>query len=115
MVTIHTLECPNLEKIDIERRIPARWETDTENLSVTFTIECIFQDKKGILMRLSQLFYQFGLNIMSFHTETLEHNMIKDVFTLTTDQDDYYIFERLENRMKFEIPEIQEITLLEMH
>ena len=65
-------------------------------------------------MKLTQLFFQFGLNITHFSTKNLENGIVQDIFTLETENDDYYIFERIENRLRFEIPEITEITLIEM-
>ena len=40
--------------------------------------------------------------------------LVKDIFTLETENDDYYIFERLEQRLKFDIPEITEMNLLSL-
>ena len=40
--------------------------------------------------------------------------LVKDIFTLETENDDYYIFERLEQRLKFDIPEITEMHLLSL-
>lgn len=65
-------------------------------------------------MRLTELFYRFGLNVKDFRVEELEDGKIKDIFTLETDNDDYYIFERLEQRLKFEISEITEINLISL-
>lgn len=77
-------------------------------------IEVIFSDKRGILMHLTESFYKFALNIKNFSVTELENGLIKDTFTLETEDDDYYIFERLEQRLKFEIPEIKEINLLSL-
>ena len=65
-----------------------------------------------MLMRLTTLFYNFGLNIIAFET-VMKNNIVSDIFTLETEDDDYYLFERLESRIKFEIPEITEVKLLE--
>jgi|GEM_PF-6283598 len=56
-----------------------------------------------------------GLNVLeiSSHKPGSKTTTIK--LLLETSEDDYYIFERLEARFRFEIPEIQEIKLISMH
>lgn len=45
-VTIHKFDCPEVEKTDIDRRITARWSTDSEKQTLTLKIEVQFRDKK---------------------------------------------------------------------
>jgi hypothetical protein len=45
----------------------------------------------------------------------LENGMVHDIFTLVTEDDDYYIYERLEARMRFEIRELEKMSLISMH
>lgn len=65
-------------------------------------------------MKLTELFYNSDLNITNFFTENLGDNIVRDVFTLETENDDYYLFERLEHKLRFEIPEITEVTLVDL-
>lgn len=65
-------------------------------------------------MVLSETFYTLGMNIQNLEVHNLENNMVKDIFTLQIDTDDYYIFERLEERIKFEIPNVTEVNLISM-
>lgn len=113
-VTIHKFDCTEVEKTDIDRRITARWSTEPEKQNLTLEIEIKFHDRKGILMKLTQIFYNSDLNITSFVTENLANGITMDRFVLETENDDYYLFERLEDRLKFEIPEITEITLIDI-
>lgn len=66
-------------------------------------------------MKLSKIFFNSSLDIKSFSTSQIDDTITSDIFTLETENDDYYIFERLESRLRFEIPEITEITLLEIN
>ena len=114
-VTIHALDCPNVEKIDLDRRIPAQWANQPlEKDKITIVMEVIFKDKRGILMRLTEHFYNFDINVLDFKIEPMGGGLVKDIFTLETENDDYYIFERLEQRLKFDIPEITEMNLLSL-
>lgn len=46
IVTIHAFDCENLEKIDLDRRIPAEWSNQIRDKKITLHIEIIFHDKK---------------------------------------------------------------------
>jgi (p)ppGpp synthase/HD superfamily hydrolase len=74
-----------------------------EQTRLEMTIE--FQDKKWLLRQLTDIFYQFGLNIESLHTEQLENDIVRDHFILSSEEEDYYLYERVIDRIQFEIPE----------
>lgn len=78
-------------------------------------MECTVLDRRGILRDIANTVYTMGLNVLeiSSHKPGPKTTMIK--LLLETPEDDYYIFERLEARFRFEIPEIQEIKLISMH
>ncbi len=66
-------------------------------------------------MEMTQIFHAFGLNVKTFSHEEIDiPDHTKDIFTLESEEEDYYIFERLESRMRFKIPEITEMSLLKM-
>jgi len=114
IVTIHDLSCDNIQKVGLDRRIPARWSNEEEEWT-TFEIECTVLDRRGILRDIANTVYTMGLNVLeiSSHKPGSKTTTIK--LLLETSEDDYYIFERLEARFRFEIPEIQEIKLISMH
>lgn len=114
IVTVHTITCSNVTKVELERRIPAYWSTQRRNTGVSFSIECILQDRRGLLMELTEIFYRMGLNIKNISAEDLWNNKARDVFSFTIDEDDYYIYDRLESRLKFEIPELESVRLVSM-
>lgn len=114
IVTIHTIACDNVAKIGIDRRIPVRWSDEKENTSIIFVMECDFHDKKWLLLEITKILYNAGINIRSISSEMLSTNIVRDRFTLEIDDEDYYIYERIEARMRFEIPELIETRLISM-
>lgn len=114
IVTIHKVDCENMKKVELERRMPVRWSDEPENTSITFEIECIFHDKRWLLKELTEIFYQTGLDIHSAHAESLGNWLVRDRFVLQTQTEDYYIYERIESKLRFEIPELVESRLISM-
>ena len=45
-------------------------------------------------------------------TEKIDETTVLDTFVLTSDEEDYYLYERLVERMKFDLPEFVEATLI---
>jgi UTP:GlnB (protein PII) uridylyltransferase len=66
-------------------------------------------------MSLTSILYNMGVDIKSIHAETQPDNTVIDRFIIETDEDDYYIYDRLESRLKFEIPELIEVELIAVH
>jgi hypothetical protein len=56
-----------------------------------------------------------GLNVVEISSEKPTSNTTKIRLVLETSEDDYYIFERLDARFRFEMMEIQEIKLISMY
>ena len=115
IVTIHKFDCENINKVDLERRMLAKWSDDSESSGIIFEIECILQDKRWLLMELTTLLFQMGLSVKSVITEDIDNNRVKDTFTLEYNEDDYYIYDRLEARFKFDIEELIEMRLISMN
>ena len=66
-------------------------------------------------MELTTLLFQMGLSVKSVITEDIDNNRVKDTFTLEYNEDDYYIYDRLEARFKFDIEELNEMRLISMN
>lgn len=77
-------------------------------------MEITFRDRRGILRELTEIFYQFGLNIEGMRVETDVHGIVKDFFVVSSPEEDYYIFERLIERVRFEIPEMIDAKLISL-
>lgn len=113
VVTIHKFDCDNIDKIQLDRRIPAYW-SGGEKRGVTIEISLTFRDKLWLLRQVTDILYQMSLNIESLHTEVLDGGKVRDTFTLHTDEEDYYIFDRLVERLEFDVPEFIEGKLVKM-
>jgi len=114
IVTIHRYDCENVSKVGIDRRIPVRWSDEKENTSIVFVMECDFRDKKWLLMEITKILYNAGVNIKEVSSQTLENGIIRDRFTLETEDEDYYIFERIDARLRFEMEELIDTRLISM-
>lgn len=115
VITIHRFDCENINKVELERRMLAKWSDDQEDSGIIFEIECILRDKRGLLMELTTILYQMGLSIRSVTTTDMGDNRVKDVFTLEYSEADYYMYDRLEARLRFEIKELIEMRLISMN
>ncbi|MBX9809079.1 RelA/SpoT family protein [Candidatus Gracilibacteria bacterium] len=115
VITIHRFDCENIKKVELERRMLAKWSDDTENTGIVFEIECTLRDKRGLLMELTTLLFQMGISIKSVVTTDLENGQVRDIFVLEYNEDDYYIYDRLEARLRFEVKELIDIKLNSMN
>lgn len=77
-------------------------------------MECDFHDKKWLLMEITKILYNSGVNILWIMSENLDGDIVRDRLTLEIDDEDYYIYERIEARMRFDIPELIETRLISM-
>jgi GTP pyrophosphokinase len=115
IITIHRVDCDNVTKIELERRMLAKWSDDTEDSGIVFDIECTLRDKRGLLMELTTLLFHMGISIRSVTTEDIGSGQVRDIFTLEYSEDDYYIYDRLEARFRFEIDELIDMRLISMN
>lgn len=115
IITIHRVDCDNVAKIELERRMLAKWSDDTEDSGIVFDIECTLRDKRGLLMELTTLLFHMGISIRSVTTEDIGSGQVRDIFTLEYSEDDYYIYDRLEARFRFEIEELVDMRLISMN
>jgi GTP diphosphokinase / guanosine-3',5'-bis(diphosphate) 3'-diphosphatase len=115
IITIHRVDCDNVAKIELERRMLAKWSDDTEDSGIVFDIECTLMDKRGLLMELTTLLFHMGISIRSVTTEDIGSGQVRDTFTLEYSEDDYYIYDRLEARFRFEVEELVDMRLISMN
>ncbi|MDD5376491.1 MAG: RelA/SpoT family protein [Candidatus Gracilibacteria bacterium] len=112
-VNIHKIDCTSLRQKDFDRYIPAYWE-GMKAQGLHIRAEMVFENKIGVLKSLTEIFFLMRINIdeMSAHTDT--DGLSHIVFSLKTEEEDYYLFERLMERVKLSIGEFKEGKLLEM-
>ncbi len=61
---------------------------------------------------MTEIFYHMELNIEDIQIKTLPNGLKKNIFTLRSDDEDYYIYERLAERIRFVIPDIKDLELI---
>lgn len=83
---------------------------EVEQTRLDMTID--FYDKKWLLKQLTEIFFQFWLNIEGLHTEDLDKGKVRDHFILSSDEEDYYLYERVIDRIRFDIPEFIDSKLI---
>lgn len=112
-VNIHKIDCISLREKDFDRYIPAYWEgMKTQGLHIR--AEMIFENKIGVLKKLTEIFFLMRINIDEMSASTDKNGLSHVVFSLKTEEEDYYLFERLMERVKLSIAEFKEGKLLEM-
>lgn len=113
-VSIHKLSCPSLKKLSFDRFIQANYKWVVQRW-ITFKVEMIFQNKIWVLKKITDIFFQMWINIEEIHTSKTQDWNIKITLSLESNNEDYYIFERLLEKMKLIInDEFIEAKLLEI-
>ena len=115
IITIHRVDCENVRKVELERRMLAKWSDDNGKNGIAFEVECIFRDKRGLLMEVTTLLYGMGLSVRSVTMEDIGSGQVRDTFMLEYSEDDYYIYDRLEARLRFDIGEIVDMRLISLN
>lgn len=113
-VRVHKIDCISLKKWNVERLISACWGNCIEDKnSVVLAVELTFVNKIGVLRKLTEILYKMSLNIDEIRSEKM-WDLVKDYIVLESRVEDYYIFERLVEKLKLDIPEFREAKLIEM-
>ncbi len=76
--------------------------------------EMIFENKIGVLKKLTEIFFLMRINIDEMSANTDKDGLSHVIFSLKTEEEDYYLFERLMERVRLSIREFKEGKLLEM-
>lgn len=112
-VNVHKIDCASLKQKDFDRYLPAHWEgMKTQGLHIH--AEMVFENKIGVLKKLTEIFFFMRINIDEMSARTNEDGLSHIVFSLKTEEEDYYLFERLMERVRVSITEFKEGKLLEM-
>ena len=68
-ITIHTVQCPNVQEMDSERLVDVQWNVkERQTFPVMMRVEC--RDKKGVLAEVSSLISSLDVNITHAEVET---------------------------------------------
>lgn len=115
-VTIHKINCPSLKKWNIERFISACFWDDInqKDLWVTLKVEMLFYNKIWVLRKLTEIFYKMNINIEEIISVKVWDDKVRNVMLLESKFEDYYIFERLIERISLTIDEFIEAKLIDI-
>ncbi len=77
--------------------------------------ELLFQNKIGVLRSLSEIFFLMQLNVLEMTQKLEEGGKIARISLLMeAKEEDYYLHDRLLDRIRMEIPEFKSGKLIEM-
>ncbi len=113
-ITVHRVDCGSLKKGIFDRFIPAIW-AGSETQQMRLKVEMTFQNKIGVLRKLTDIFFLMKINILEIAQKSEEGGKTARItFDLLTEEEDYYMYERLVERIRLAIPEYVDSKLLEM-
>ena len=73
-----------------------------------------FENKIGVLKKLTEIFFLMRINIEEMQACSSKDGLSCVTFSLKTEEEDYYLFERLMERVRLSIGEFQDGKLIEM-
>lgn len=79
-------------------------------------LEILVDNRIGVLRKISDIFYMMLINIEEISQKTEGENgaLARLYLVVSVDEEDYYLYERLVERMKLGIPEFKEAQLVEI-
>ena len=115
-VNIHKMDCGSLRKWNLERFIDACFGNcqDQKPTWVILSVEIIFENKIWVLRKLTDILYKMNINIEEIVSVKIWEDKVKNIMTLESRYEDYYLFERLIERIKLTISEFVEGKLIEI-
>jgi GTP diphosphokinase / guanosine-3',5'-bis(diphosphate) 3'-diphosphatase len=112
-VNIHKVTCNSVRKWSLDRLIPANWG-NMPKLSTRMRLEVLVENKIGVLRTLSDIFYNMAINIEEIAQKSEGNGELARLhLTVSVDEDDYYLYERLVERLKLGLKEFREAVLIE--
>ncbi len=79
---------------------------------MTFDLEV--ENKIGVLKKLTDIFFMMNLNIDEIRQTKGENNTAIIRFIAQTESEDYYLFDRLIERIKMSVKEFRDVRLVEI-
>jgi GTP diphosphokinase / guanosine-3',5'-bis(diphosphate) 3'-diphosphatase len=112
-VNIHKVTCASVRKGSLDRLIPANWG-NMPKLSTRMKLEVLVENRIGVLRSLSDVFYNMMINIEEIAQKSEARGTLARLYlTVSVDEDDYYLYERLVERLKLGLKEFKEAILIE--
>ncbi len=70
-VTVHSVNCKNIPNLDPERLINVKWDESNVGKRIV-KLKVIAKDRKGLLLEMTNVISDIGLNITNVHIDTTE-------------------------------------------
>lgn len=104
-----------MKRGSLDRHIPANW-SNLPLQSTKMRLEILVDNRIGVLRKISDIFYMMHINIeeISQKTEGENKELARLYLVVSVDEEDYYLYERLVERMKLGITEFKEAQLVEI-
>lgn len=85
-----------------------------EQKGLQVRLEIVLENKLGLLKELTDIIYKMNLSIEEFSTHKSGINIVTSM-TLESQEEDYFLFERLLEKIKFTIGEFVSANLIDIH
>ena len=112
-VVIHKVSCPSIKKGSLDRLIPAQW-SNVPLQPTRMRLEILLENRIGVLRKLTDIFFLMRINIEEISQESSSEGLARLTIAVSIDEEDYYLYERLVERMKLSIAEFRSAKLLEL-
>lgn len=77
-------------------------------------LEVVLENKIGVLKELTDIIYRMNISIEELSTHRTDEGNVQNTLTLESQEEDYFLFERLTEKLRFSMPEFVDANLLEM-
>jgi len=81
---------------------------------ITLRLEIVVENKIGVLKELTDIIYRMRLLIEELSTHKTSDWNVVNMLMLESDEEDYFLYERLVEKIKFTMPEFVSAKLIEM-
>jgi (p)ppGpp synthase/HD superfamily hydrolase len=112
-IKIHDSKCPSLKRSNTDRIIPAHFENEPSE-GISLEISITLKNNMGVLRQLGDTCYAMKLNITDLHTTNLGAGRMECRVTVYAETEDYYLFDRLSERLQLAMPSIESMELVRM-
>lgn len=100
---VHRRDCKALGRVNPNRILPAYWQTGEKGKVVSFCL--VFHDVAGLLNRVTNIFYEMGINIIDLTVKAQKDGTSQLCVSLEIPRDDPSFLDRLIERVRIHIPE----------
>ncbi|MDD2515629.1 MAG: RelA/SpoT family protein [Candidatus Gracilibacteria bacterium] len=114
-IKIHKFDCSSLKKANFQRIINAYWGEDDVVKGVQLKVNMDLENKIGVLNKITGVFCDLNINIKEMVVKGAEDDRVSHcTFSLSAQEEDYYIYEKLIEKIKDNVDGYISSKLLEI-